>query len=35
MAPDSDPTENFTLIGDPEKNFRVIMKGGQIYKNTI
>lgn len=32
---DGDPTENLDLIADPEKNFRIIMKGGEIYKNTL
>jgi imidazolonepropionase-like amidohydrolase len=32
---DGDPTENLALIGDPEKNFRIIMKDGQIHKNTL
>jgi imidazolonepropionase-like amidohydrolase len=29
---DGDPTQNLDIIADPDKNFRVIMKGGQIYK---
>lgn len=32
---DGDPTTNLDIIGDPEKNFRVIMKDGKIYKNTL
>ncbi len=32
MAPE---LENIDLIGDPAKNFVVIMKDGKIYKNTI
>jgi imidazolonepropionase-like amidohydrolase len=32
---DGDPLENIKLIGDPEKNFLVIMKDGKIYKNVI
>jgi len=32
---DGDPIENFELIGDPAKNFKVIMKGGVIYKKTL
>lgn len=29
---DGDPTANFDLIADPEKNFKVIMKGGALVK---
>lgn len=29
------PLEDLRLVADPERNFRVIMKNGQIYKNTI
>ncbi|PCD75701.1 metal-dependent hydrolase family protein [Pseudothioclava arenosa] len=32
---DGNPLENIDLIGDPEKNFVVIMKDGVIYKNTL
>lgn len=32
---DGDPVANLDLIGDPAKNFRVIMKDGRIHKNTI
>lgn len=32
---DGDPLENIKLIEDPEKNFRIIMKDGRIYKNTM
>ncbi len=32
---DGDPLANLDLIGDPEKNFRVIMKDGRIHKNTM
>jgi imidazolonepropionase-like amidohydrolase len=32
---DGDPLANLDLIGEPEKNFRVIMKGGKVYKNTL
>ena len=32
---DGNPLENIDLIGDPEKNFVIIMKDGQIYKNTL
>lgn len=32
---DGDPLKDLSLIADPEKNFLVIIKNGQIYKNTI
>ena len=32
---DGDPIENIRLIEDPERNFRVIMKDGKIYKNSL
>ncbi len=32
---DGNPLENIKLIGDPEKNFVVIMKDGRIYKNLL
>ena len=32
---DGDPLEDIDLVADPEKNFRVIMKDGNIYKNTL
>jgi imidazolonepropionase-like amidohydrolase len=32
---DGNPLENIDLIGDPEKNFVIIMKDGVIYKNTL
>jgi len=32
---DGNPLKNIELIGEPEKNFVVIMKDGKIYKNTI
>jgi len=31
---DGDPTTNLALIGNPD-NFRVIMKDGQVFKNTV
>jgi imidazolonepropionase-like amidohydrolase len=30
---DGNPLENINLIADPDKNFKVIMKDGKIYKN--
>jgi len=32
---DGDPLQNINLIADPEKNFVMIMKNGEVYKNTI
>lgn len=32
---EGNPTENLDLVADPDRNFRVIMKAGQIYKNTL
>ena len=32
---DGDPTKSLKVMGDPVKNFRIIMKDGKIYKNTL
>jgi imidazolonepropionase-like amidohydrolase len=32
---DGNPLENIALVTDPDRNFRVIMKDGRIYKNTL
>ncbi|MCV9386291.1 metal-dependent hydrolase family protein [Reichenbachiella ulvae] len=32
---DGNPLKELELVGDPEKNFKVIMKDGKIYKNTL
>jgi imidazolonepropionase-like amidohydrolase len=32
---DGNPLENIALVADPVRNFRVIMKDGRIYKNTL
>jgi imidazolonepropionase-like amidohydrolase len=32
---DGDPTENLDIVSDPDKNFRVIMKAGKVFKNTL
>jgi len=32
---EGNPLEDISLLADPEKNLRVIMKDGKIYKNTI
>lgn len=32
---DGDPTVNLDFLGEPDKNLRLIMKDGQIYKNQL
>jgi imidazolonepropionase-like amidohydrolase len=32
---DGDPLADLNLVADPDKNFRIIMKDGRIYKNTL
>ena len=32
---DGNPLEDITLLADPEKNLKLIMKDGKIYKNTL
>jgi imidazolonepropionase-like amidohydrolase len=32
---EGDPIANIRLIEDPERNFRVIMKDGKVYKNSL
>ena len=32
---DGNPLDDINLIADPAKNFKVIMKDGKIYKNTL
>lgn len=32
---DGNPLEDISLLGDPERNLKVIMKDGRIYKNTL
>ncbi|WP_027136574.1 metal-dependent hydrolase family protein [Gaetbulibacter saemankumensis] len=32
---DGNPLENLNLVADPENNFKVIMKDGKVYKNTL
>ena len=32
---EGNPLEDLDLVADPDKNFALIMKDGQIYKNTI
>jgi imidazolonepropionase-like amidohydrolase len=35
LVVDGDPIANIKLIEDPEKNFKLIMKDGRIYKNSL
>jgi imidazolonepropionase-like amidohydrolase len=30
-----DPTADLQLIGDPDTNVKLVMKGGKIYKNAL
>ena len=32
---DGNPLESIEILMDPEKNLKVIMKDGRIYKNTL
>jgi hypothetical protein len=32
---EGDPTQDLSLVASPDSNFRVIMKGGTLYKNTL
>ncbi len=32
---EGDPIANLQLVADPEANFKVIMKDGRIYKNSL
>jgi imidazolonepropionase-like amidohydrolase len=32
---EGNPLENIDLVADPAKNFKIIMKDGKIYKNTL
>jgi imidazolonepropionase-like amidohydrolase len=35
LVVDGNPLEKLDLVADPGKNFKLIMKDGQIYKNTL
>ena len=35
LVVDGNPLENLNLVGDPGRNFNLIMKDGKIYKNTL
>jgi imidazolonepropionase-like amidohydrolase len=32
---DGDPTQDIQVLADPQRNFVVIIKDGQLYKNTL
>ena len=32
---DGNPLENLHLVADPDENFDLIMKNGNVYKNTL
>jgi len=32
---DGNPIENIEVMTDPEENFKIIMKDGKFYKNTL
>jgi len=32
---DGNPLEDLKLVANPEKNFVLIMKDGEVYKNTL
>ncbi|WP_072572398.1 hypothetical protein [Granulibacter bethesdensis] len=32
---DGNPLTDITLIADPGRNFKIIMKDGRFYKNTL
>ncbi|TIX93933.1 MAG: amidohydrolase family protein, partial [Mesorhizobium sp.] len=32
---EGNPLENLDVVADPANNFKIIMKDGLIYKNTI
>lgn len=35
LVVDGNPLEDISLIADPDKNFRLIMKDGQVFKNAL
>jgi imidazolonepropionase-like amidohydrolase len=32
---DGNPLEDISVLANPSQNLRLIMKGGEIYKNTL
>lgn len=35
LVADGDPAVNLDFLADPERNLRLIMKNGKVYKNTL
>lgn len=35
LVVDGNPLEDIKLVADPARNFRIIMKDGKVYKNTL
>ncbi|MFC4622507.1 amidohydrolase family protein [Comamonas nitrativorans] len=35
LVADGDPSVNLDFLTEPERNLRLIMKGGKVYKNTL
>jgi imidazolonepropionase-like amidohydrolase len=35
LVVDGNPLDNLALVGDPGRNFNLIMNDGKIYKNTL
>jgi len=35
IVADGDPTRDLGFVADPDNNFRAIMKGGTVFKNTL
>jgi imidazolonepropionase-like amidohydrolase len=35
LVVDGDPLEDISVLANPSRNMRLIMKGGQVYKNTL
>jgi imidazolonepropionase-like amidohydrolase len=35
IAVDGNPLDDIRLLADPDRHFKLIMKGGQIVKNTL
>ena len=35
LVVDGNPLEDITVLANPKDNLRIIMKGGELYKNTL
>ena len=35
LVVEGNPLEDISIMTDPENNFKIIMKDGEIYKNTL